>query len=319
MTQDFPLRGKTIVLTGASSGIGRGAAWKLSAAGANVVLAARRADALSELRDRIAAVGGVAEPVVADVADPHSVARLAQTALDRFGSIDVWVNNAGIGAIGSFWDVPMVDHARVIDVNVKGLLYGSHTALRHFRDRGEGILINVGSVESDVPLAHQSSYAASKAAVSIFGRCLQEELRLAGLERRIRVATILPWAIDTPFWNHAGNYTGRTLRMATMADPVPVVDAIVTACGRPTRMRRVGLRAGLAAVSSRLVPALTDRLSAAVADFESRRGVPAAPTPGALHQPSADAATVEGGVRERIRRENAARSYAMRGAGRGES
>jgi short-subunit dehydrogenase len=313
MTEHPQLHGKTVVITGASSGIGRGAAWKLAAAGANVVIAARRGQALDELAERIAAAGGVAEPVVTDVGDPDAVTALAQAARDRFGRIDVWINNAGIGALGRFWEVPIEDHARVVDVNLKGLLYGAHTALRQFRLQGGGTLINVGSVESDVPLAYQSSYAATKAAVQVFGRCLREELRLTGMHRRIRVATILPWAIDTPFWHHAGNHTGRTLRMATMQDPVATVDAIVAACAEAKRQHRVGLLAHFAAASSRIAPTLADRLSAGVADSESRKGTPVPPTSGAIHVPAAQGVTVEGGVRERMRREDAARGDRGRG------
>jgi short-subunit dehydrogenase len=314
MADAADVRGRTVVITGASSGVGRGAAWKLAMAGANVVIAARRDEVLRELADRIASAGGTAEPVETDVSDPDAVALLAHAALDRFGRMDVWVNNVGIGALGSFWDVPVEDHARVIEVNITGLMYGAHAALRQFRAQGAGILINVGSVESDVPLAYQSSYAASKAAVATLGRCLQEELRLAGVDKSIRVSTILPWAIDTPFWDHAGNYTGSTLRMATMEDPVPVVDAIVAACAEPKREHRVGARARLGAASSRIMPALADRLSARVADSESRKGMPVAATTGGIHRPTEAGVTVEGGIRERMRREDAARHARSEGS-----
>jgi short-subunit dehydrogenase len=314
MADAADVRGRTVVITGASSGVGRGAAWKLAMAGANVVIAARRDEVLRELADRIASAGGTAEPVETDVSDPDAVALLAHAALDRFGRMDVWVNNVGIGALGSFWDVPVEDHARVIEVNITGLMYGAHAALRQFRAQGAGILINVGSVESDVPLAYQSSYAASKAAVATLGRCLQEELRLAGVDKSIRVSTILPWAIDTPFWDHAGNYTGSTLRMATMEDPVPVVDAIVAACAEPKREHRVGARARLGAASSRIMPALADRLSARVADSESRKGMPVAATTGGIHRPTEAGVTVEGGIRERRRREDAARHARSEGS-----
>ena len=170
-------RDKTIVITGASSGLGRGVAGKLAREGADVVVAARRGRVLDELAEQIRAAGGVALAVEAGVSEPDDIARLAAAAMDRFGRIDVWVNNVGIGAL---WEVPIEDHARVIDVNLKGLLYGAHAALRQFRAQGEGILLNVGSVESGVPLVYQSSYAASKAAVLTLSRGLNEELRLAG-------------------------------------------------------------------------------------------------------------------------------------------
>ena len=307
MSEEANLRGKTVVITGASSGLGRGAAWKLSEAGANVVVAARRRPVLDELVARITSAGGVAVAVEADVSDPDDIARLAAAALDRFGRIDVWVNNVGIGALGSFWDVPVEDHARVIDVNIKGLMYGAHAALRQFRSQGGGVLINVGSVESDVPLAYQSSYAASKAAVLTFGRCLNEELRLAGEDDSIRVGTIMPWAVDTPFWTHAANYTGNTLRMATMDDPGPVVDAIVAACVDPQQEQRVGVKAHVGGIANRIVSAVADRVSAKVAGAESQKGAPVEPTTGAIYEPIDEGVTVEGGIRDRMQREDAAR------------
>lgn len=307
MGDETSLRGKTVVITGATSGLGRGAAWKLAQAGADVVIAARRGRVLDELVSQITSAGGVAVAVQTDVSDADDIARLAAAALTRFGRIDVWINNVGVGAIGNFWDVPIEDHARVIDVNITGLIYGSHIALRQFRIQGAGVLINVGSVESDVPLAYQSSYAASKAAVLTLGRCLNEELRLEGAEDSIRVGTILPWALDTPFWTHAANYTGNTLRMATMDDPEPVVDAIVAACVHPKQEQRVGVKAKVGGMASHVMPDVADRLAAKVAESESEKGAPVAATTGALHDPIDEGVTVEGGIRDRMRREDAGR------------
>ncbi|MER7795880.1 SDR family NAD(P)-dependent oxidoreductase [Microbacterium sp. NPDC096154] len=307
MTDTQNLAGKTIVITGASSGFGRGAAQRLGQLGANVVIAARRADALNELGAEIAASGGHALPVTADVADPAAIADLARAAVERFGRIDVWVNNAGVGAMGFFWDIPVEDHARIVDVNLKGLIYGAHAALRQFRAQGSGILVNVGSIDSEVPLAYQSSYAASKAAVLSLSRTLNEELRIAGLDQTISVGTIMPWAVDTPWWTHAANYTGHALRMAAMDDPAIVVDAIVAACTDPKEEQPVGPKARGANLSHRLFPDLTERFSAKVVDVETERGHPAPHTVGAIYEPMAGTTTVDGGIRERMRREDGER------------
>ena len=151
--------GATIVITGASSGFGRGAALRLAADGANVVVAARRGAALDELVAEITAAGGRAFAVTTDVSDASQVEQLANAAVQQFGSFDVWVNNVGVGALGLFWDIPLEDHARVIDVNLKGLIYGAHVALRQFRAQGFGTLINIGSIDSEVPLAYQADIA----------------------------------------------------------------------------------------------------------------------------------------------------------------
>ncbi|TDN88501.1 SDR family NAD(P)-dependent oxidoreductase [Microbacterium sp. BK668] len=304
MGAEKDVAGKTIVVAGASSGFGRGAAERLGELGANVVVAARRSAVLDEVAEKITSAGGAALAVPTDVSDPDAVHRLAQAALQRFGGIDLWVNNVGIAALGFFWDVPLPDHARIVDVNVKGLMYGAHVALRHFVERGEGTLVNVGSVESEIPLAYQTSYAASKAAVLSLGRSLNEELRLAGLSDRIKVGTIMPWAVDTPFWSHTANYTGRTPRMAALDDPRIVVDAIVRACVDPKEEQPVGGKARGAKLSHQLFPDLAERVSAKIADAESKKGVPVANTTGAIYEPLVAGTTVDGGVRERVERED---------------
>ncbi|GGO67381.1 oxidoreductase [Microbacterium nanhaiense] len=308
MTDYQNLKNKVIVVTGASSGFGRGAAEKLADLGAHVVLAARRTDVLDELVSEITRSGGSALAVGTDVSDPAAVSRLADTTVKRFGRIDVWVNNVGVGALGMFWDIPIEDHARVIDVNFKGLIYGAHAALRRFRAQESGFLINVGSIDSEVPLAYQSSYAASKAAVLSLSRTLNEELRLTGDNENIRVGTIMPWAVDTPWWTHAANYTGHAPRMAKMDDPSIVVDAIVAACMNPREEQPVGPKARAANLSHNLFPDLTERLSAKIADTEAEKGRPAPHTTGSLYEPMPEGVGVEGGIRERMQREDAAQN-----------
>ena len=294
-----------VVVAGASSGFGRGAAMKLAAEGAKVVVAARRKAMLDELVAEIEAGGGSARAVQCDVSKPSDVAGLSDIAIAQFGRIDVWVNNVGVGAIGFFWDIPIEDHARVVDVNLKGLIYGAHAALRQFRSQGYGTLINTGSIDSETPLALQNTYASTKAAVLSLGRTLNEELRLAG-EDEIKVGTIMPWAVDTPWWYHAANYTGHQPRMAMMDDPQIVVDAIVGACLDPQEEQPVGWKARGSDISHHLMPDLTERLSAVISRRESDKGAPAPITTGAIHRPVDDGLRIEGGLRERMREEDAA-------------
>ncbi|HEY0436947.1 MAG TPA: SDR family NAD(P)-dependent oxidoreductase, partial [Phenylobacterium sp.] len=236
------IAGHTYVVVGASSGFGRGVAEELGAHRANVVLAARRGDLLDEVAARARQGGGQAVVVTADISRPEDVERVAREAVARFGTIDAWVNVAGVGAIGRFWDIPVADQARTVDVNLKGVIYGSYAALRQFRAQGHGVLVNLGSTESEVPLAYHASYASTKAAILALDRALNEELRLNGAPQ-IKVATIMPWAVDTPFWTHAGNYSGGTPRMAMMDDPRKVVNAIVRASLRPREEVPVGWKA----------------------------------------------------------------------------
>ena len=157
--------GRTFVVTGASSGFGRGVALKLASYGANVVLAARRTEALEDVAREVRAAGGQPLVVTTDVGRPEQVERLADAAVGRFGRIDAWINNAGVGAIGRFEEIPVEDHSRIVDTNFKGVIYGSHAALRQFRRQGSGTLVNIASVEGRVPLAYHASYAATKHAV----------------------------------------------------------------------------------------------------------------------------------------------------------
>jgi short-subunit dehydrogenase len=303
VTHSDELAGQTIVVVGASSGFGRGSAVQLAAKGANVVVAARRADLLTQIVDEIESNDGRALAVEIDVSVSSDVMRLKDAALAEFGTIDVWINNVGVGALGFFWDIPIEDHARLIDVNLKGLIYGAHAALGQFRSQGYGTLINVGSIDSEVPLAFQASYAASKAAVLSLSRSLNEELRLSGNEH-IKVATIMPWAVDTPWWTHAANYTGRQPRMAAMDDPQMVVDAIVGACTDPREEQPVGTKAHAANLSHRLFPDMTERLSANIAGREISKAWPAPLTTGSLFAPMVEGASVDGGIRERMKLED---------------
>jgi short-subunit dehydrogenase len=297
------LNAKTIVITGASSGFGRGSAEKLAAEGANVVLAARRANLIEELANQITARGGKALAVTTDVSNAVDVGVLKDQAVERFGKVDVWINNVGVGALGYFWDIPIEDHARIIDVNLKGLIYGAHAALGLFRAQGHGTLVNVGSIDSEVPLAYQASYAASKAAVLSLSRSLNEELRLTK-QQGIKVATIMPWAVDTPWWTHAANYTGHEPRMMAMDDPQIVIDAIVRACTDPEEEMPVGLTAKASNLSHLLFPDLTERLSANIADREVKKAWPAPNTTGSIYEPMAEGAGIGGGIRERMKRED---------------
>jgi len=300
------LTGATVVVTGASSGLGRGVSLALAASGANVVLAARRSGLIEDLAAQIIEAGGNSLAVTTDVSRGEEVARLGAAAAERFGQLDVWINNVGVGALGFFWDIPAEDHARIVDVNLKGLILGAHEALGRFRAQGFGTLVNIGSIDSEVPLAYQASYAATKAGILSIGRSLNEELRLAGFEG-IHVCTVMPWAVDTPWWIHAANYTGHTPRMAAMDDPALVIDAIVRACVEPEEEIPVGAKARVSNASHQWFPELTERLSARLAEREIAKAAPLPHTSGAIHAPMSEGAGINGGIRDRMAREDAQR------------
>lgn len=292
--------GRTYVIVGASSGFGQGAALRLGELRANVVLAARRTELLEEVAAKVRAAGGQALVQTTDVSDPAQVEALAEAASRQFGRIDVWMNIAGVGANGRFWDVPAADYSQIVDVNLKGVIYGSHTALRRFMAQGGGTLVNMGSVESQVPLAYHATYAATKAGVLSLGRSLNEEIRHAGHARTIKVATVMPWAVDTPFFTHTANYSGRADRMALMDGPEKVVQALVWVSLHPKEELPVGWKAQAASSAHNLFPDLTESISANIHRAEIAKGTPTEPTAGSVHQPMQDGRGVDGGIRARM-------------------
>jgi short-subunit dehydrogenase len=304
------LAGRTYVLVGASSGFGQGAALALGAEHANVVLAARRADLLEEVATRIRAAGGQALVVPTDIADPKQVEALATAAVGRFGRIDVWMNIAGTAAFGRFWEIPVADHARLVQVNYTGVIYGSHAALNQFMRQGRGTLVNMGSVESVVPLAYHANYSGTKAAILALDRALNQEIRHAGRGKTIKVATVMPWAVDTPLWGHAANYTGKSPRMIMLDGPEKVVNALLWTSLHPREELAVGWKARGAVTAHWLLPDLTERISANIQRAELNKAPPAPVTPGNLHVPLSTGRGTDGGVRARIKAEDAARENA---------
>lgn len=297
------IESKTYLILGASSGIGRGVAEKLGEYKANVVLAARRGELLEEVAQVVRQKGGTALVVPMDISKPEDVQRLADAAVERYGKIDVWINMAGVGVIGKFWDIPIEDQAKIVDINLKGFIYGSHAAIKIFQNQGYGTLINVGSVESVNPLAYHASYAATKGGIINLGQAINQELRLNG-HKKIKVVTIEPWAIDTPFWRHAANYSGGTPRMAAMDPARKPVNAVLRSSLRPRQELPVGWKARATTISHRIFPRLTERLSANIIHkYQIKNAPPAPPTSGSVHEPMKEGRGVEDGVKERIKRE----------------
>lgn len=179
-----------IVITGASSGIGEAAARLLAREGHSLVLAARRVERLERLEQELSKSTQVL-CVRTDVIDPASIEQLAQKAVDRFGQIDVWINNAGVGQVTRWWERPVEEIRYTIDINLMGAILGARAALRHMLPRGKGHIINIASVAGHV--ASASLYSASK-----FGlRGHSEALRREMLSRGIDVSIVSPGFIET--------------------------------------------------------------------------------------------------------------------------
>ncbi|MBM7642459.1 SDR family oxidoreductase [Streptococcus loxodontisalivarius] len=186
---------KVIVITGASSGIGEASAALLAADGHKLVLGARRQDKLQAVAARVEEAGGQVAYAVTDVRQNAEVAALAQLTLDRFGRIDVWINNAGIMPQAPFMAGTVDEWDSAIDINIKGVIYGINAALPQMVAQKSGQIINVASVEGHHSHVGGGVYSGTKYAVRAISDSLREEM--AQLEGHLRCTVISPGAVTT--------------------------------------------------------------------------------------------------------------------------
>jgi NADP-dependent 3-hydroxy acid dehydrogenase YdfG len=231
---------KVVVITGASGGIGAALAQVVAERGASVVLAARRD---KELREVARACGERAHPIVADVTRRDDVRRVVSEALARFGRIDVLVNNVGQG----IWRAPSQltdeDIDAIIQINVKSALYGIQEVLPHFKERGEGHVINISSVLGRIPLAvMRSAYTGAKHFLNALTASLRDEVQQT--HPRIQFSLVSPGVVHTDFGLNArhGGVDSRTLPNAQTAAETASVIARVIETRRPDVYTHAGTR-----------------------------------------------------------------------------
>lgn len=252
------LRDQVVVITGASSGLGRATAFELARRGCALTLAARDREALEDTARRCRTFGARALVVVADVTDETEVHRVADETLAEHGRIDVWVNNAGVTLYALLEDDTAEHHEAVIRTNLIGAMHGSRVVVPIFRKQHRGTLINVGSVLSHVGQAFVPSYVISKFGVRGLSEALRVEL---ADEPDIHVCTLFPYAIDTPHFQSARNFIGKEPRaMPPVQSPDKVAVALRELIETPRRERFVPRVMRLGVLAHALLPRTTERL-----------------------------------------------------------
>ena len=276
-----PLASQTIVITGASSGIGLATAVAASLRGANVVLAARNENALQEICEELRKTGGQAEYVVADVGDLSDVERISEVAIAKFGGFDTWVNNAGVDIWGRIEEISDEDNQRLFQTNFWGTVHGSKVAIRHLKAKG-GSLINVGSVASDRGFPLQGIYCASKHAVKAFTETLRSELEDENAP--VSVTLIKPASVGTPLSEQAKNYLGHEPKLPSpIYAPEEVANAILYAATNRSRDIYIGFAGKVISSLGRFFPRLTDRIATGTLFSAQQRSVRAIARKDNLH------------------------------------
>lgn len=291
--------GAVVVITGATSGIGRASAVGLAERGASVVLAARSDEDLEDVAVACRQAGGRALAVTTDVSREEDVEKLAARTVEELGGFDAWINDAAVMAYGAFWEIPTDTYRQVLETNLFGTIHGARAALGHFRDRGRGVLVNIDSLYGRVSTPYVSPYVVSKFGVRGLSLSLrQETARTDGID----VCTVLPEAVDTPIFHHAANYTGTPVTaLPFTVDPDRVMRAIVRCIERPKREVIVGVAGRLFAWGRAVAPRAYVWTTSRLMDRLAFREGTARTHHGNVFAPEPELNRIDGGWRERRR------------------
>lgn len=255
---------RVVVITGATSGVGRATARKFGRDGARVGLLARDTDALDGTKEDVESLGGEAVDIPTDVSEYDQVDRAATRVEEEFGAIDVWINNAMTTVFGEFLDVSPEEYARVTDVTYHGAVNGSRAALERMAPRDEGTLVQVGSALSYRGIPLQSAYCGSKFAVRGFTESLRAELLHEDSD--VDVTMVQLPGVNTPQFEHCRAHLDQHPQpVAPIYQPEVAADAVHWAAEADRRELYVGRPALKTIWGNKLVPWLVDRYLARTA------------------------------------------------------
>ena len=248
---------KTVVITGASAGVGRATARAFATRGARIGLIARNAEALENAQAEVEARGGEAIAVAADVADPKAMERAAQMIEAELGPIDVWINNAMTSVLGPIMSITPEEFRRVTEVTYLGVVYGTQAALRRMLPRDSGVIIQVGSTLAYRGIPLQAPYCAAKHAVQGFHDSLCAELLHDG--SNVRACMVQLPALNTPQFRWIRNHMpNKAQPFGTIFEPEVAARAIVWASENPRRELNVGWGTTQAILANAFAPGALD-------------------------------------------------------------
>lgn len=228
------IEGKVVLITGASSGIGEAAAKLLASHGAKVVLGARRKDKLEKIAEDIRKSGKEAVYEVVDVTQYEDMLRMVKTAVNTYGKVDVLFNNAGVMLLSPLHDLKVDEWMKMIDVNIKGVLYGMAAVLPVMRKQNYGLIINTNSTAGYRVMANSAVYSGTKFAVRAISDGLRKE---ESSDKNIRITNVAPGPVDTELVSHISDTALRDeLNEFTKTkglSPEDVAEAVLFAINQP--------------------------------------------------------------------------------------